>query len=102
MIGSVNSSTVSAQAYGPVTQTRQIPQAENKETKASEKNESAATQLREPESSKSGAALMKTLNSNEAQNLPPAASQQDSNTQASRISGLKAYNEVGKSQFNFA
>jgi hypothetical protein len=105
MISSVNSNVgqaAYAQASNSMTQTRQAPKAEASETRTSEKSEPASVQMREPEASQSGAALLKTLNSNEAQNMTPAASQPDANTQASRMSGLRAYNETGKSQFNFA
>jgi hypothetical protein len=104
MIGSVNSNTAQlAYAQGASSaRTLQAPKPEVNETNTGEKNESASTQLREPEGSQAAASLLKTLNASETQNLPPAASQVDANTQASRVSGLKAYNEVGKSQFNFA
>ena len=102
MIGSVNSTpNVYTQAYSPVTQTNQPPKPEATETKTGEKNETASAQLREPEAAQTGAALLKTLNSSESQNLP-AATQPEANSQASRNAGLKAYSETGKSQFNFA
>ena len=105
MIGAVNLNTVQSaytQGIGSASKPLQAPKPEVSESKTGEKNETAAVQMREPEGSQAAAGLMKTLNSNEAQNLPPVASQVDANTQASRVSGLKAYNEVGKSQFNFA
>ena len=104
MVGYITSAVQNAytQGAGAANKILQTPQPEVNETKTGEKNESVTTQLREPENSQAAAGLLKTLNSNEAQNIVPAASQQDANTQASRVSGLKAYNEVGKSQFNFA
>ena len=101
MVGSVNlNSAAYTQAYSPVTQTK-APQPEATETKTGEKNETASAQLREPETSQSASALLKTLNTNESQNVA-AVTQSDANSQASRITGLKAYNETGKSQFSFA
>jgi hypothetical protein len=106
MSGSISLNTSQAaaytQAYNPVNQVNKTPKPEANETKTAEKNESASTQLREPEKPQAGAALLKALNTNEAQNLPSAATQQAANTQTNRLNGMKAYNQVGNSQFNFA
>jgi hypothetical protein len=105
MIGSVNSNvarTAYAQAYTPVTKPSQVTKPEANETQAAEKQEPVTAQVREPESRQSAAALLKTLNTNETQNLPPTALQQANNAQANRATGLKAYSDAGKSQLNFA
>ncbi|MCE1251966.1 MAG: hypothetical protein LWX83_00285 [Anaerolineae bacterium] len=107
MIGSVNMNVSQANAalanngvgqVKPKTQTAP----EQNENKTTEALESRRMQVGENESRAQGAQLLDKLQQNESRQVYAAADQVRANAQATRVTGMRAYSEAGKSELNAA